>query len=95
MDNLKIIPSRVRHSIMENSIRQSTSLSCVLAYVHIRSIKNAAGNLCTTSNKLDKNLNAILDRLEDIGQSQKEMVSQLNNRVQDISTKDFAKNTLN
>lgn len=43
------------------------------------SIKNASGELSATSNKLDENLNVILERLEDIDQSQKEMSSQLNN----------------
>ena len=43
------------------------------------SIKNASGELSATSNKLDENLDVILERLEDIDQSQKEMSSQLNN----------------
>ena len=43
------------------------------------SIKGASGELSTTSNKLNENLGVILERLEDIDQSQKEMSSQLNN----------------
>lgn len=43
------------------------------------SIKNASGELSVTSNKLDENLEVILERLEDIDKSQKEMSSQLSN----------------
>ena len=56
------------------------------------SIKNASGELNTTSSKLDENLNIILERLEEIDQSQKEMSSQLNNmnsKVQETSQTNY------
>ncbi|WP_444329649.1 hypothetical protein [Paraprevotella clara] len=56
------------------------------------SIKNASGELNTTSSKLDENLNIILERLEEIDQGQKEMSSQLNNmnsKVQETSQTNY------